>query len=116
MAHDVRRGEIWWAALPTPTGSGPGYPRPVLVIQSDVFNRSRIETVIVAAITSNVELAHAVGNVFVRTEESRLPRDSVVNVSQLIAYDRNVLREHVSSLSDESMDRIDAGLRLVLAL
>lgn len=71
---------------------------------------------IVAAITSNIELVHAAGNVFVRTEDSQLPKDSVVNVSQLVAYDRHILREHVSSLSDELMDRVDAGLRLVLAL
>ena len=71
---------------------------------------------IVAAITSNLDLAHAMGNVFVRAEDSRLARDSVVNVSQLVTYDRHILREHVSSLSDEQMDRVDAGLRLVLAV
>ena len=116
MAPDVRRGEIWWAALSPPRGSGPGYRRPVLVIQGDVFNQSRIETVVVASITSNLDLADAIGNVLVRSEDTQLPRDSVVNVSQLVTYDRQVLREHISSLARELMERVDTGLRLVLSL
>jgi mRNA interferase MazF len=116
VAPDVRRGEIWWATLPPPKGSGSGYRRPVLVIQSDVFNRSRIETVIVAVISSNLDLAIAAGNVLVRAEDSRLPRDSVVNVSQVVTYDRQILREHVSSLTEALMDHVDAGLRLVLTV
>src|SRR4030095_6795041 len=103
VAPDIRRGEIWWATLPAPKGAGPGYRRPVLVIQSDVFNQSRIETVIVASITSNLERSQAIGNVLVRAEDSQLSRDSVVNVSQLVTYDRQILREHVSSLPDELM-------------
>lgn len=87
----------------------------MLVIQGDVFNQSRIETVVVASITSNLDLADAIGNVLVRSEDTRLPRDSVVNVSQLVTYDRQVLREHISSLAQELMDRVDTGLRLVLS-
>ena len=88
----------------------------MLVIQGDVFNQSRIETVVVASITSNLDLADAIGNVLVRSEDTQLPRDSVVNVSQLVTYDRQVLREHISSLARELMERVDTGLRLVLSL
>lgn len=116
MAAEFRRGEIWWATLPKPLGSGPGFRRPVLVIQSDAFNASQIGTVIVAAITSNTELARAPGNVRLDTTQSHLPKDSVVNVSQLATIDRRILTEHVTSLSAELMDRVDAGLRLVLTV
>lgn len=113
---DFRRGEIWWATLPPPKGSSPGFRRPVLVIQSNAFNASRIGTVIVAAITSNTELARAPGNVRMDTTQSRLPKDSVVNVSQLATLDRRILTERVTSLSEELMERVDAGLRLVLSV
>jgi len=116
MATEVRRGDIWWATLPRPTGSGPGFRRPVLVVQSDAFNTSRIETVIVAAITSNTDLARAPGNVRLEATQGRLPKDSVVNVSQLATLDRRILTEHIALLPDESMARVDAGLRLVLTL
>jgi len=116
MAPEFRRGEIWWANLPAPIGSGPGYRRPVLIIQSNVFNASRIGTVIVVAITSNVELARAPGNVRLDAKQSRLQKDSVVNVSQLATLDRRILTERVASLSKESMARVDAGVRLVLAV
>jgi mRNA interferase MazF len=86
------------------------------VIQSNAFNQSRIDTVIVAAITSNLDLARAPGNVLIPAGDSLLPRDSVVNVSQLATLDRRILAEHVSSLSEELMDRVDAGLRLVLTV
>ena len=113
---DLRRGEIWWATLPPPKGSGPGFRRPVLVIQSDAFNASRIATVIVAAISSNTELARAPGNVRLEATISHLSRDSVINVSQLATLDRRILTEHVMSLSEELMDRVDSGLRLVLTV
>jgi mRNA interferase MazF len=88
----------------------------VLVIQSDAFNTSRIGTVIVAAITSNLDLARAPGNVRLDAAQSRLSKDSVVNVSQLATVDRRILTEHVTSLPDPVMARVDAGLRLVLAV
>lgn len=116
MTSEFRRGEIWWANLPLPKGSGPGYRRPVLVIQSNVFNASRIGTVIVAAITSNVELARAPGNVRLDAKQSRLQKESVVNVSQLATLDRRILTERVGPLSEELMRRVDAGLRLVLTV
>lgn len=116
MAAGLRRGEIWWADLPAPIGSSPGFRRSVLVVQSDVFNASKIGTVIVAAITSNVELARAPGNVHLDKKESRLPKESVVNVSQLATLDRRILTERVSSLLDETMARVDAGVRLILSV
>ena len=80
----MRRGEVWWAELPEPVASEPGYRRPVLIIQSDDFNRSRIHTVIAAALTTNLRLAAAPGNVPATTGDTELPRDSVINVSQII--------------------------------
>jgi mRNA interferase MazF len=88
----------------------------VLVIQSDAFNASRIGTVIVAGITSNVALARAPGNVRLDAGESQLQKESVVNISQVATLDRRILTERVTSLSDDAMARVDAGLRLVLAV
>ncbi len=112
----MKRGEIWWATLPPPSGSGPGFRRPVLVIQSDPFNDSRISTAIVAVITSNLALADAPGNVRAAKAESGLPRPSVVNVSQVLTIDRALLTDRVRPLSAEVMQRVDNGLRLVLNL
>ncbi len=83
------RGEIWWANLPEPVGSEPGYNRPVLVIQDDTFTQSNINTVIVVIITSNLNLAAAPGNVLLRKAASGLPKDSVANVSQILTLDKN---------------------------
>ena len=112
----MQRGEVWWAALPKPTGSGPGYPRPVVVVQSDRFNASRIQTVVAAVITKNVALAEAPGNVLVGRRESGLRVESVVNVSSLLSVDRGLLRERVGRLPPRTMARVDEGLRLALAL
>lgn len=112
----MKRGEIWWARLPAPQGSEPGYRRPILIVQSDVFNASRIDTVIAAAITSNLRLADAPGNVKLSTRQSRLPRASVVNVSQLSTLDRRVLEARVCTLPGRVLARVDAGLRLVLSI
>ncbi|MGE5321618.1 MAG: type II toxin-antitoxin system PemK/MazF family toxin [Actinomycetota bacterium] len=112
----MTRGEIWWADLPEPRGSEPGYRRPVLVIQANSFNRSRIPTVIVAAITSNLRLADAPGNVLLSARVSGLPRDSVVNVSQLLTIDRSFLTEPTGKLPAAVLADIEAGLRTVLAL
>lgn len=112
----MTRGEIWWANLAEPRGSEPGFRRPVLIIQADSFNRSGIRTVIVAVITSNLRLAEAPGNVVLPTEVTALPRDSVVNVSQLLTLDRSFLTEVVGEISGRLLVEVDAGLRLVLAL
>jgi len=113
---EIRRGEIWWADLPEPRRSEPGYRRPVLVIQADSFNRSRIQTAIVAAITGNLELADVPGNVLLPARSTGLPRDSVVNVSQLLTLDRSFLTEHAGTLPPRLRGFVDAGLRLVLQL
>lgn len=112
----IQRGEIWWANLGTPTGSSPGYRRPVLILQSNDFNRSLIATVIAAVITSNMRLAQAPGNVTLPKKASRLPHESVVNVSQVVTLDKQFLAEKVGIISLRYMKQIEAGLRLVLSL
>lgn len=112
----MRRGEVWWATLPPPSGSGPGFRRPVLVIQSDPFNESRVSTAIVAVITSNLALADAPGNIRIGKAESGLSKPSVVNVSQILSIEKALLTVRVRPLSAETMQRVDNGLRLVLGL
>jgi len=112
----MHRGEIWWASLGEPEGSAPGYRRPVLIVQSDEFNRSRIGTVIVAVLTSNTLLAQAPGNVLIKARQAGLAKDSVVNVSQVITVDKQCLTEKVKKLDSPTMAEIDNGLRLVLAI
>ena len=112
----IQRGEIWWAHLPEPRRSEPGHRRPVLVIQADSFNRSRIQTAIVAAITGNLELADAPGNVLAPARWPGLPRDSVVNVSQLLTLDRSFLTELAGTLPLRLQGSVDEGLRTVLEL
>jgi mRNA interferase MazF len=112
----VRRGEVWWAELPEPVASEPGYRRPVLIVQSDDFNRSRIRTVIAVMLTTNLRLAGAPGNVPVSKEDTALSRDSVANVSQIITLDMAFLTERVSRVSDRIMMSVEEGLRTVLAL
>ena len=112
----MRRGEVWWASLPEPRGSGPGFRRPVLIIQSDPFNESRIGTAIVTVVTSNLRLANAPGNVLLEKRESRLPRDAVINVSQLLTVDKSFLTARVSLLRKATMASVDAGLKLALGL
>ena len=112
----MKRGEVWWASLPPPRGSGPGFWRPVVVVQSNPFNQSRIATVIVAIVTSNLALADAPGNVRVGKSESGLAKPSVVNVSQLLTLDRELLTQRVRGLPADTMRQIDEGLRLALAV
>ncbi len=112
----MKRGEIWWASLPAPTGSGPGFRRPVVVVQSNPFNQSRIATVVVAIVTSNLALADAPGNIRIGKAESGLAKPSVVNISQLYTLDRELLTQRVRALPAEAMRTIDDGLRLVLGL
>lgn len=112
----IRRGEVWWASLPEPVGSEPGSRRPVLVVQADPFTASRIRTVLVAVISSNTGLSQAPGNVFLEVSQSGLPRDSVVNVSQVVTADKRFLTERVGRLPPALLNQVDRGLRLVLAL
>ncbi len=112
----IQRGEVWWAELPEPAGSAPGYRRPVLIVQANSFNRSRIQTVVAAVLTTNLRLADAPGNVLVTAEQTGLPKDSVVNVSQIITIDKSFLVEQAGELGSSEMVEVEAGLRMILAL
>ena len=112
----IRRGELWWASLPEPEGSEPGFRRPVLVVQCNELNESRIRTVIVLTLTSNLRLATAPGNVLCRQDESGLPRDSVINVSQAATANKLRLTERIGKLPAPLMKQVESGLRLVLSL
>jgi mRNA interferase MazF len=112
----IRRGDIWWASLPTPRGSEPGFRRPVLVVQADSFNQSRIQTVLAVAITSNVKLAQAPGNVLLGPKISGLSKPSVANVSQVITLDKSFLEKKVRRIAKPALTLVDDGLRLVLSL
>ncbi len=112
----MRRGDIWWANLPAAAGSEPGYRRPVLIVQADDFNRSRIGTVLAVAITSNLRLAAAPGNVLLPRRGSGLTRRSVINISQIVTLDRRFLTERSGRVPGGIMSQVDDGLRLVLSL
>ncbi len=116
MADLISRGEIWWADLGTPRGSEPGYHRPVLIIQSDFFNQSRIHTVLAATISSNLRLGDAPGNIIISPRQSGLSKPSVINVSQLVTIDRAYIESKVRSVSKTVMQSVETGLRLILAL
>jgi mRNA interferase MazF len=112
----VYRGEIWWASLPEPVGSEPGYRRPVLIVQDDIFTQSRINTVIVVIITSNTQLAEAPGNTLLQSKATGLPKDSVANVSQIFTVDKKFLVERIGMLPKHLQEKVDEGLRTVLYL
>jgi mRNA interferase MazF len=112
----MERGEVWWAELPDPAASEPGFRRPVAVVQSNAFNRSRIRTVIAVVLTSNPRLAEAPGNVLIPASDSGLSKDSVANISQVITVDRTSLAERCGRLPAHLIRSIDDGLRLVLSL
>jgi mRNA interferase MazF len=112
----MTRGEIWWADLGIPFGSEPGFKRPVVIIQDDSFNRSRIQTVVVSAITTNLRLAEAPGNLYLEKSDSGLSKDGVINISQISTLDKQRLLEKVGTLSYEIVREMNAGLRLILNL
>ncbi|MCA9970891.1 MAG: type II toxin-antitoxin system PemK/MazF family toxin [Anaerolineales bacterium] len=112
----MKRNEIWWASLPEATGSSPAFRRPVLIVQADAFNVSYIRTVIVLAITSNLRLANAPGNVLINAQKSGLSRDSVINVSQILTVDKEFLTDYVGTLSGRIMQQVEDGMRLALSL
>lgn len=113
---EIQRGEVWWADLAEPRGSEPGHRRPVLIVQADAFNRSRIGTVLCVVLTSNLRLAEAPGNVLVSAKAAGLPKDSVANVSQVVTLDRTFLDDHIGRLPPRLLNAVDAGLKLVLGL
>ena len=112
----MRLGEVWWADLLEPTGSGSGFRRPVVIVQSNEFNRSYIRTVVVVAITSNIRLAAAPGNVSLGKRGTGLARESVANVSQILTLDKNMLSARAGALSGAKFRELQDGLRLILAL
>ncbi len=112
----INRGEIWWADLPEPIGSAPGFRRPVLIIQSDNFNKTNLKTSIVAIITTNLDLAEMRGNVLLKKAQSDLPKDSVVNITQLFTIDKRLLVEYIGTIPERKMEQLEKGLRLVLSL
>ena len=112
----IERGEVWWADLGDPDGSEPGYRRPVVIVQSDAFNRSRLRTVIAVLLMTNVRLVEAPGNVLLPAKATGLSRDSVANVSQVMTVDRDFLLEHAGRVRGQLLKDVDRGLRLVLAL
>ena len=112
----MRRGEVWWASLGEPRGSGPGLRRPVVIVQADDFNESAIRTVLCLAVTSNLRLGEAPGNVRLPRRASGLSKDSIANVSQVITADKQLLTQRVGRLTSATLRDIDAGMRLVLAL
>jgi mRNA interferase MazF len=110
----IAQGEVWWADLDAPTGSGPGFRRPVVVVQCDAFNRSRIATVMCVAMTSNLKWADAPGNVLLEAKATGLDRSSVANVSQVVTVDKSTLTERVGRLSSAKLQVIIDGIELVL--
>lgn len=111
-----RRGEIWWAGLGEPHGSGAGYRRPVLIVQDDPFNRSNLLTVIVLPLTSNQKHAALPGNVFLPRDQTGLENDSVIRITQITAIDKSWLDEYAGRLPTHLMRQLDQSLRLVLGL
>ena len=110
----ISQGEVWWAELGLPVGSAPGFRRPVVVVQGDALNRSRIATVVCVAMTSNLAWADAPGNVLLPAGTTGLPKESVANVSQVITIDKVALTERVSKISRAKIELILAGIDIVL--
>ncbi|MEO8053292.1 MAG: type II toxin-antitoxin system PemK/MazF family toxin [Acidobacteriota bacterium] len=110
----IAQDDIWWADLPSPTGSGPGLRRPVVIVQCDAINRSRIATAVCVPLTSNLKWTEAPGNVLLSSRITELPQDSVANVSQLVTLDRTLLTESVSRLPRVKTDLIIAGINVIL--
>jgi mRNA interferase MazF len=112
----MTRGEIWWADFGIPFGSEAGFRRPVLIVQDDAFNESRIRTIVVLPLTTNLRLSDAPGNVILKSKDSKLGSDSVVIAAQLYALDRQKFLEPVSKVNREIMERVENGMMLVLGV
>ena len=110
----ISQGEIWWADLPSPSGSGPGFRRPVVVVQGDFLNRSHIATVVCVPLTSNLKWALAPGNVRLSARLTGLPKDSVANVPQIISVDKALLAARVGKLSRSKLELLLSGIGVVL--
>ena len=112
----VARREVWWADLDEPRESEPGFRRPILIVQADAFNRSRLRTVVGVALSSNTRLLDAPGNVLLPASRTGLPRDSVANVTQLLTLDKEYLVERAGRIAPKLMAQVAGGMRLVLDL
>jgi mRNA interferase MazF len=112
--NEIRQGEVYWIDFGPVTGSAPAERHPCVVVQSDVFNRSRIATTVVCRITSNLALARAPGNVPLREGDANLPKTSVINVSQVLTVDKAELVERIGRLSARIIDAVRDGLQLLL--
>jgi mRNA interferase MazF len=110
----VAQGDVWWADLSDPAGSAPGHRRPVLVVQGDALNRSKLATVLCAPLTSNLKWAGAPGNVLLPAASTGLPKDSVALVAQLVALDRDVLTEQASRISRQKLKAVIGGIDVAL--
>ena len=110
----IAQGHVYWANLPDPMGSGPGFRRPVVVVQGDALNRSRVRTVVCVPLTSNLGWAEAPGNVILSARVTGLPKDSVANTSQIVTLDRELLTEEVGKLSKRQLELILAGIDIIL--
>lgn len=110
----ISQGEVWWADLPGPVGSGPGFRRPVIVVQSDALNRSAISTVVCVPLTSNLKRALAPGNVLLPADLTSLPKDSVANASQIVVLDKQILTERVGKLPRAKLQLVLSGIDVVL--
>jgi len=110
----IAQGEIWWADLPEPSGSEPGFRRPVIVVQSDAFNRSQIDTVVCVPLTSAVRWADAPGNVLLEKRMTGLPKNSVANASQIATLDRTWLTNRAGKVSRPKLDLVLSGIEVVL--
>jgi mRNA interferase MazF len=110
----VSQGEVWWADLGEPRGSKPGFRRPVLVVQGDALNRSRIATAVCVALTSNVKWASAPGNVLLSESATGLPKESVANVSQIVTLDKSELTVRVGKLPKAKLELVLSGVDVVL--
>ena len=111
---NIRQGDVFWVDLGEPGGSGPGFRHPYVVLQNNVFNASRLNTVVLCVLTSNLERAKAPGNVLLRKGEGNLPKDSVVNITQIVTADKSDLVEKIGSLSPKRINQIVEGVKLLL--
>ena len=110
----ISQGEVWWADIPGLTGSGPAFRRPVVIVQCDALNRSRLATVVCVPLTSNLRWADAPGNVLLPAKATALPKDSVANVSQIVAPDKTLLTERVGKIAAAKVRLLVAGIDVVL--
>ena len=112
----IKRGEIWWASMEIQRGSEPGYRRPVVIVSSNAFNKSKINTVLAVVITSNIKLSLAPGNLTLPKKGTGLSKESVVNVSQIITLDKSFITEKIGRLNPSQLGELDEGLRLILSI